>query len=130
MFRDSKAFSGFAVKDLDEARAFYADTLGLEATLEPMGVLSLRLGSGARVMVYPKPDHVPATYTILNFPVADVDAAVDRLAAAGIGMERYPGFAHDAKGIVRGDGGDGGPTIAWFTDPSGNILSVLDEGPE
>ena len=128
MFHDSKAFSGFAVEDLDAARTFYADTLGLDARVEPMGVLSLRLRSGAQVMVYPKPDHVPATYTILNFPVADVDAAVDRLAAAGVRMERYEGFEQDAKGIARGD--ENGPTIAWFTDPSGNILAVLDEEPE
>lgn len=127
MFRDSKAFSGFAVKDLEAARTFYADTLGLETELQPMGILSLRLGSGAQVMVYPKPDHVPATYTILNFPVVDVEAAVDRLGAAGVRIERYEGFEQDAKGIARGNGG---PTIAWFTDPSGNILAVLDEGPE
>ncbi len=127
MFRDSKAFSGFAVKDLEAARTFYAGTLGLEAQVEPMGLLSLHLGSGAQVVVYPKPDHVPATYTILNFPVADVDAAVDRLIAAGVRMERYEGFEQDAKGIARGNGG---PAIAWFTDPSGNILAVLDEGPE
>lgn len=128
MLRDTKAFSGFAVKDIDAARAFYADTLGLDAEMREMGILSLRLGSGAQVMVYPKDDHVPATYTILNFPVADVEAAVDRLIAAGVRMERYEGFDQDAKGIVRSDGS--GPTIAWFTDPSGNILSVLDEAPE
>ena len=127
MFRDSKAFSGFAVKDLDAAKTFYADTLGLDATVEEMGILSLRLGSGAQVMVYPKPDHVPATYTILNFPVKDVDAAVDGLVAAGVRMQRYEGFEQDAKGIARSDGN--GPTIAWFTDPSGNILAVLDDEP-
>lgn len=128
MFRDTRAFSGFAVKDIDAARAFYADTLGLDAEMQGMGILSLRLGSGAQVIVYPKDDHVPATYTILNFPVADVDAAVDRLLAAGVRMERYEGFDQDAKGIARGDGN--GPTIAWFTDPSGNILSVLNEAAE
>ena len=126
MFRDSKAFSGFAVKDLDAARSFYGETLGLEVEDQPMGILELRLATGASVLVYPKPDHVPATYTILNFPVSDVEAAVDRLVAAGVRMERFEGFEQDAKGIAR----DGeGPTIAWFTDPSGNILAVLDERP-
>jgi catechol 2,3-dioxygenase-like lactoylglutathione lyase family enzyme len=126
MFRDSKAFSGFAVKDLDAARSFYQGILGLEVVDEPMGILGIHLGGGATVMVYPKPDHVPATYTILNFPVSDVDAAVDRLRAAGVRMERYEGFEQDAKGIARDARG---PDIAWFTDPSGNILSVLEEAP-
>ncbi|MET0771908.1 MAG: VOC family protein [Candidatus Limnocylindrales bacterium] len=127
MFRDSKAYSGFAVKDLDAARSFYGETLGLEVEVQPMGILGLHLAGGATVMVYPKPDHEPASYTILNFPVSDVDAAVDRLVAAGVRMERYEGFEQDAKGIARDTEG---PTIAWFTDPSGNILSVLDEGPD
>jgi catechol 2,3-dioxygenase-like lactoylglutathione lyase family enzyme len=126
MFRDSKAYSGFAVKDLDAARAFYGETLGLEVEDQPMGILGLRLAGGATVLVYPKPDHVPASYTILNFPVADVEAAVDRLMTAGVRMERYEGFEQDAKGIARDTEG---PAIAWFTDPSGNILAVLDEGP-
>ena len=129
MFKDSKAFSGFAVKDLEAAKTFYGEKLGLEVSVEPMGILELHLGSGATVMVYPKDDHVPATYTILNFPVPDVEQAVDKLTAAGIRMEHYdsPGIKTDEKGIARGSGG---PTIAWFTDPSGNILSVLDEGPD
>ena len=125
MFRDSKAYSGFAVKDLDAARSFYGGTLGLEVEDQPMGVLELRLAGGGTVIVYPKPDHVPATYTILNFPVADVDAAVDQLVAAGVRMERYEGFEQDAKGIARDSEG---PTIAWFTDPSGNVMSVI-QGP-
>jgi len=125
MLRDSQAFSGFAVKDIDQARTFYAETLGLEAEIEDMGTLSIHLGTGARVMAYPKPDHVPATYTVLNFPVADLDAAVDELVAAGVRMERYDGFDQDARGIVRDEQG---PAIAWFTDPSGNILSVLEQG--
>jgi predicted enzyme related to lactoylglutathione lyase len=125
MFAASKAFSGFAVKELDVARHFYGDTLGLDVRDEPMGTLSIRLGSGASVLVYLKPDFVPATYTIMNFPVADVDAAVDRLVAAGVEMQRYPGMDQDAKGIMRGHG----PTIAWFTDPAGNILAVLDQEP-
>jgi predicted enzyme related to lactoylglutathione lyase len=129
MFKDSKAFSGFAVKDLEAAKTFYREKLGVEVSEEEMGLLALHLGSGATVMIYPKDDHVPATYTILNFPVADVEEAVDKLVAAGVKMEHYdsPGIKTDQKGIARG--GEG-PTIAWFTDPSGNILSVLDEGPD
>jgi predicted enzyme related to lactoylglutathione lyase len=126
MLKDSKAFSGFAVRELDAAKVFYGDTLGLDVKDQPMGTLGIGLGSGATVMVYHKPDFVPATYTILNFPVPDVDAAVDRLTAAGIRMQRYPGLDQDAKGISRGEG----PTIAWFTDPSGNILAVLDQRPD
>lgn len=126
MLSDSKAFSGFAVKELDAAKSFYGSTLGLEVKDYPMDSLGIRLGTGATVMVYLKPDFVPATYTILNFPVADVESAVDQLTAAGVEMQRYPGFDQDAKGISRGDG----PTIAWFTDPSGNILAVLDQGPD
>lgn len=126
MFTNSKAFSGFAVKELDAAKTFYGETLGLEVKDQPMGTLGIGLGSGATVMVYHKPDFVPATYTILNFPVPDVDAAVDQLTAAGIQMQRYPGMDQDEKGISRGRG----PTIAWFTDPSGNILAVLDQGPD
>jgi predicted enzyme related to lactoylglutathione lyase len=126
MFKDSKAFSGFAVKDIDAAKRFYGETLGLDAREGPMGMLELHLAGGTTVLVYPKEDHVPATYTILNFPVTDVDAAVDKLVAAGVKMERYGAdFGQDEKGIARGQG----PDIAWFTDPSGNILSVLSEGP-
>lgn len=121
MFKDSQAFSGFAVSDLDAAKDFYGGKLGLDVRSGPMGNLELHLGSGATVFVYPKKDHVPATYTMLNFPVADVEAAVDQLAKAGVKMERYPNMGQDAKGILRGNGRD----IAWFTDPSGNILSVL-----
>jgi catechol 2,3-dioxygenase-like lactoylglutathione lyase family enzyme len=121
MLADSKAFSGFAVKDLEEARAFYGDTLGLE-TSEENGLLTLHLAGDRTTLVYPKPDHQPGNYTILNFPVADVDAAVDGLAARGVEFERYEGFEQDEKGIARA----GGPPIAWFTDPSGNILSVLE----
>ena len=123
MFKDSHAFSGFAVADIAAARAFYGETLGLDVSEgSEQGLLELHLAGGATVIVYPKPDHVPATYTILNFPVADVETAVDRLNAAGVQMERYPGLEADEKGIVSGQG----PTIAWFTDPSGNILSVLE----
>jgi catechol 2,3-dioxygenase-like lactoylglutathione lyase family enzyme len=126
MFRDSKAFSGFAVKDLAAAKSFYGDTLGLDARDGPMGMLELHLGSGTVVLVYPKEDHEAGNYTMLNFPVKDVDAAVDQLTKAGVRMEHYGAdFGQDEKGISRGNG----PTIAWFKDPSGNIIAVLDEGP-
>ena len=126
MFKDSNAFSGFAVKDLDAAKAFYGETLGLDAREGPMGMLELHLGTGAVVLVYPKDDHQPANYTMLNLPVKDVDAAVDQLTKAGVKMEHYGAdFGQDEKGIARGEG----PTIAWFKDPSGNTIAVLDEGP-
>src|SRR5918994_6546742 len=111
MFKDSKAFSGFAVKDLAAAKSFYGETLGLDARDGEMGSLELHLAGGNTVFVYPKDDHVPATYTVLNFPVDDVETAVDRLTAAGVTFERYEGFDQDEKGIARGDEG---PAIAWF----------------
>ena len=121
MFANTHAFSSFAVDDIETARSFYGETLGLTVSDGPMGVLSLDLAGGRSTMVYPRPDFAPATYTVLNFPVDDVDAAVDELTAKGIQMERYDGFDQDEKGILRDDG----PTIAWFRDPAGNILSVL-----
>jgi predicted enzyme related to lactoylglutathione lyase len=121
MFKDSKAFSGFSVNDIAAAKAFYGGKLGLDIRQGQMGNLDLHLASGATVLIYPKPDHVPATFTILNFPVNDVDKAVDQLTKAGITMERYPNIGQDEKGIARGEG----PTIAWFKDPAGNILSVI-----
>jgi catechol 2,3-dioxygenase-like lactoylglutathione lyase family enzyme len=124
MFKDTEAFSGFAVPDIDAAKEFYGGTLGLEVSDEEMGVLGIKLGSGQTVMVYPKDDHRPANYTMLNFAVDDIDAAVDGLAERGVEFERYEGFEQDEKGIAR-DSGEGGPDIAWFTDPAGNILSVL-----
>ncbi|PWK74720.1 extradiol dioxygenase family protein [Streptomyces sp. CG 926] len=128
MFENSRAFSGFAVDDLDKAREFYGTTLGLNVSRdEEMGLLRLDLAGGTTVMIYPKEDFSPATYTILNFPVDDVERAVDELTAGGVAFERYEGFDADAKGIVHGD--DGMPTIAWFKDPAGNILSVL-TGPD
>ena len=126
MFKDTPAFSGFSVDDIDAARDFYRGTLGLEVTDEAMGLLGIHLGGGGgTVLVYPKGDaHVPATFTILNFPVDDIEAAVDALAAKGVSFERYPQLGGgDDRGIHRGDGN--GPDIAWFTDPAGNILSVL-----
>ena len=130
MFRETKAFSGFAVPDIAAAKAFYGDTLGIDVTWgsprgagEDHGMLTLHLAGGRDTIVYPKPDHVPATYTILNFPVDDVEAAVDALTERGVEFQKYEGedFATDAKGIMR----QGGPLIAWFTDPAGNVLSVL-----
>jgi len=126
MFQDPPAFSGFAVDDTEAARTFYGDVLGLGVTdvAEGTGLLKLTLGGGTEVFVYTKDGHVPATYTILNFPVADVEAAVDDLAARGVEFQRYDGFDQDDRGIARGPGG---PPIAWFTDPAGNVLSVLQE---
>jgi predicted enzyme related to lactoylglutathione lyase len=123
MFKDSKAFSGFSVDDIAAAKAFYGETLGL-AVSEPMGQLRLALAGGATVFVYAKPDHAPATFTVLNFPVADIDQAVAELTRRGITFERYPELGTDAQGIARAPVG---PKIAWFKDPAGNILSVLQE---
>ncbi|WP_327068543.1 VOC family protein [Kitasatospora sp. NBC_01250] len=127
MFDNSKAFSSFSVNDLDQAKHFYAETLGLnvsDLTMEQQyRLLRLHLPGGGEVLIYPKEDHAPASFTVLNFPVADVEQAVDELAGRGVRFERYPGLATDEKGIFRG----GGPHIAWFTDPAGNILAVLQE---
>jgi predicted enzyme related to lactoylglutathione lyase len=123
MFKDSKAFSGFSSNEIAASKTFYAETLGLDVS-EEMSGLGLHLAGGGEVFIYPKDDHVPATFTVLNFPVDDIDAAVDGLAAAGVGFERYEGFDQDEKGIARGDEG---PAIAWFKDPAGNILSVLSD---
>lgn len=124
MLTASKAFSGFSADDIAKARDFYANTLGLKVS-EAHGLLTLHLGGGTDVLIYPKPNHTPASFTVLNFPVADVDKAVDDLSRRGVRFEIYdtPGLKTDAKGIMRGNG----PTIAWFKDPAGNILSVLDE---
>jgi predicted enzyme related to lactoylglutathione lyase len=123
MFKDTKAFSGFSVNDLEKAKAFYGDTLGIKISQNDMGILTLHISGGSKVIIYPKPNHVPATFTILNFPVADVEKAVDGLIAKGITFEQYPEpMKTDEKGIFRG----GGPRIAWFKDPAGNILSVLE----
>ena len=122
MLTDSHAFSGFAVDDLEAANTFYGETLGLKtSTVDEMGLLTLHLAGGNDVIIYSKPDFEPATYTVLNFPVDDVDATVDGLAERGVRFERYDGFDQDDKGIARGPG----PTIAWFKDPAGNVLSVL-----
>ena len=120
MLSHTGAFSGFSTNDIAAARAFYADTLGIRVT-EEEGMLNLELAGGQRVLIYPKDDHQPATYTVLNFEVADIDAAVDQLTAAGVTLERYEGSPQDERGIVR----EWGLPIAWFTDPAGNILSVI-----
>ena len=120
MLGDSKAFSGFAVDDLDKAKAFYEDTLGLK-TSEENGLMTLHLAGDRPTLVYPKPDHEPATYTVLNFPVDDIDAAVSALMERGVAFEIYEGSGQDEKGIMR----EYGPPIAWFRDPAGNILSVI-----
>lgn len=123
MFGQSEAFSGFSVDDVEKAREFYGETLGIGTSLEH-GILTLQLEGGARpTIVYPKPDHVPAGFTILNFRVQDIDAAVDELRARGVSFERYEGFVQDERGVMR----EGGPFIAWFKDPAGNVLSVLQE---
>ncbi|MEU6911703.1 VOC family protein [Streptomyces olindensis] len=122
MFGTTKAYSGFSVDDIDAARSFYGDTLGLRVS-EDHGMLFLHIAGDRNILVYPKEDHAPATYTVLNFPVDDIEAAVDELSRRGVRFERYDQFKVDEKGIFRG----GGPLIAWFTDPAGNVLSVLQE---
>jgi predicted enzyme related to lactoylglutathione lyase len=125
MFENTNAYNGFAVDDVQKAKEFYGETLGVKVSVldEENGLLSLDLGEGPDTLVYQKPDFEPATYTILNFPVDDVDKAVDELSERGVTFERYEGFDQDEKGIARGPG----PQIAWFKDPAGNILSVLQE---
>ena len=124
MFKDTKAFSTFSVNDLEKAKAFYGQTLGLEVSKMPEG-LQLKIAGGGLVFIYPKPNHAPATFTVLNFPVDDIEAAVDELTKSGVHFERYEGdIETDEKGIHRGARG---PLIAWFRDPAGNILSVLQD---
>lgn len=129
MFIDKKAFSSFSVNDIDKAKEFYQGTLGINAQKTEMdggySMLELDVTGGSKVMIYPKPNHTPATFTVLNFPVDDLEKTVDELTAKGVKFEQYDmgDLKTDAKGIVRGDGR--GPDIAWFTDPAGNIISVL-----
>ena len=122
MFGDTKAFSGFSVDDVAAAKRFYGETLGLRVS-ENNGLLTLHIAGDRDILVYPKPNHAPATYTVLNFPVDDIEATVDALVERGVTFERYEGMGQDDRGINRA----GGPPIAWFTDPAGNILSVLQE---
>lgn len=129
MLGSARAFSGLSVSDLDAARAFYGQTLGLVVSESAeMGMLTVQLAGGHEILIYPKPDHAPATYTVLNFAVDDIDRTVDELAARGVRFERYEGFEQDEKGIARPADASHGPPIAWFTDPAGNILAVLEEG--
>ena len=123
MLKESKAFSGFSANDIAKAKDFYGQTLGLEVS-EDHGLLTLHLAGGHKVLVYPKPNHVPATFTVLNFPVKNVNQTVEELKKRGVRFEIYnlPDLKTDEKGIMRGKG----PTIAWFKDPAGNILSVLE----
>ncbi len=123
ILRDSPAFSGLSSNDIPKTKEFYAGKLGLDVT-EAHGMLTLALAGGHKVIIYPKPNHEPATFTVLNFPVKDVEQAVDTLAKAGVQFEHYEGMNLDAKGVMRNQG----PTIAWFKDPAGNILSVIEAG--
>ena len=126
MLKESKAFSGFSVNDIPKAKDFYGRTLGLQVS-ESHGLLTLQLAGGNKVLIYPKVNHAPATFTVLNFPVENVDESVDELARRGVRFEIYDesDIKTDEKGIMRGNG----PTIAWFKDPAGNVLSVIEETP-
>ncbi len=122
MLTDSRAYSGFSTNDIEACRSFYADTLGLKVA-EENGMLDLQLAGGAHVLIYPKDDHQPATYTCLNVPVSDINATVDGLVERGVTFLRYDGMPHDERGIVR----EWGPPIAWFNDPTGNTISIIEE---
>jgi catechol 2,3-dioxygenase-like lactoylglutathione lyase family enzyme len=122
MLKKSHAYAGFSANDINVAKEFYSTTLGLDVS-EENGMLTLDLAGGGRVLIYPKDDHQAAAYTVLNFPVDDINATVDELASRGVAFERYEGMSQDERGVMR----DWGPPIAWFTDPAGNILSVLEE---
>ena len=127
MFKDTKAFSSYSVDDLKEAKEFYGQTLGLEVSETAEG-LGLRIAGGGEIFIYPKPNHAPASFTVLNFPVDDIDRAVDQLAELGVRFESYEGeIKTDEKGVFRGAVGGNGPNIAWFKDPAGNILSVIEQ---
>jgi catechol 2,3-dioxygenase-like lactoylglutathione lyase family enzyme len=125
MLQNSKAFSSFSVDDVQKAKEFYKETLGLEVKDNPMGLIEVVISGSSNILLYPKPNHVPATFTVLNFPVEDIDQAADALIAKGVKFEIYnqESIKTDQKGISRGNGG---PNIAWFRDPAGNILSILE----
>lgn len=126
MLKHSKAFSSFSVNDIAKAKNFYHDLLGLDVVDNPMGIIELHLENGNKIILYPKPDHIPATFTVLNFPVNNLEVTVDDLIEKGISFEQYEGeIKTDKKGIFKSEGN--GPNIAWFKDPSGNILSVMEE---
>ena len=123
MLKDKPAFSGFSTNDIETAKRFYGETLGVDVS-DDHGMLNLKLAGGQRVLIYPKDDHVPATFTVLNFEVGDIDAAVDDLIAKGVAFEHYEGSGQDTKGVAR----QYPPPIAWFKDPAGNVLSVIQTG--
>ncbi|MCS5733642.1 VOC family protein [Herbiconiux daphne] len=125
MLTTGNSFSGFSVDDIEAARVFYGESLGFAVKLNDMGILEITLPGGAPSIAYQKNDHAPATFTVLNFEVDDIDRAVDELVAAGVTLERYEGMPQDDKGVLRGKAQNRGPDIAWFLDPAGNILSVL-----
>jgi predicted enzyme related to lactoylglutathione lyase len=125
MFKDAKAFSGFSAGDIAEAKKFYSQVLGLKVT-EDNGMLTLHLATGGQVIIYPKDDHQPATFTVLNFPVDNIEKAVAELKSRGVKLEHYEGMPADEHGITRGKAAGMGPDIVWFKDPSGNILSALE----
>ena len=127
MFKPKTAFSGFSVNDLAKAKAFYTQTLGLQVVEEGVG-LRLHLPGGGTAFAYPKDDHQPATFTLLDFVVDDIDEAVDELKSRGVSFDRYEGMSQDEKGILRGISQNRGPDIAWFKDPAGNFLAVLQMG--
>ncbi|WPP53035.1 VOC family protein [Catalinimonas niigatensis] len=125
MFKNSKVFSGFSVNNLEKAKTFYSEVLGMEVVDNPMGLIALQIEGSHNIIIYPKPNHEPATFTILNFPVDDIDQVVDELTRRGVSFEQYDGdIKTNEKGICRSEHG---PDIAWFKDPAGNILSVLEE---
>ena len=128
VLRNADLFTSFSVDDLEAADRFFGETLGLDVEHNPMGLLEIDMGEGRHVAIYPKENHQPATYTVLNFVVPDLNEAVDRLTGAGVEMEHYdtPGIKTDERGIMREDGGPNGPGIAWFKDPAGNIHSVVE----
>lgn len=129
MLQNSHAFGSFSTDDIEKARVFYSEVLGLDVKDNPMGFIDLQLVGGGRTIIYPKPDHQPAVFTVLSFPVDDLDKVVDELIAKGVKMERYDGFNQNEKGIARSDNPEHGPDIAWFKDPAGNILAVLQSNP-
>lgn len=126
MLKDSHPFAGFSVNDIDAAKKFYGEVLGLSVEANDMGIIEIKAGGESHFIAYPKPDHQPATFTVMNFPVADIDAAVDDLASRGVTFEHYdmPQIKTDAKGIARDEYG---PPIAWLKDPAGNILSLIED---
>jgi len=126
MLQNSRMFSGFSVDDIAAAQNFYGNVLGLQVSVAN-GMLELRTPGDRNTLIYAKPNHAPAQYTVLNFPVSDIDATIAALAAKGVTMVRYDGMPQDEKGVMRGRAADAGPDIAWFTDPAGNVLSILQD---